>query len=142
MNSAELVYTDFGGDFGFLNYYRIGSSANPAFETAYVTTPPAGGPFVTADATFPTAFGTAVPEPTSLMLIVAAGLSNLIIAGRCLRRSPAIREAQHAPRRPYHIPWPNFKLFSAQARMRFFVAFISKNNLLLALLLVFGHQVC
>jgi hypothetical protein len=36
------------------------------------------------------------------------------------------RPRRSTPRAPYHIPWPDFNLFSVRARTRFFLAFTSK----------------
>jgi hypothetical protein len=63
-NPADLLFAD-----PFNNYYGIGSNGDPHFEVASVA-----DAFVVADVSFPDVFGIAIPEPTSLMLIVAASM--------------------------------------------------------------------
>jgi hypothetical protein len=67
-NPADLVFH--GNHPLFINRYVIGSNGFPAFEVAYTD----AGTVGTTGVSFPTVFGTAVPEPSSLLLIVAAGM--------------------------------------------------------------------
>jgi hypothetical protein len=68
VNPADLIFSD-NTNPSSTNRYAIGSNGNPAFEVAYTD---AG--FVVAGARFPTVFGTAVPEPSSITLFSLAML--------------------------------------------------------------------
>lgn len=58
--------------------YVIGSNADPQFEAAYT----AAGSVLSTTVTFPTVFGTAVPEPTTLALAGLGGVCLLVFSRR------------------------------------------------------------
>jgi len=58
--------------------YVIGSNADPQFEAAYT----AAGSVLSTTVTFPTVFGTAVPEPTTLALAGLGGVCLLLFSRR------------------------------------------------------------
>jgi len=62
-NPADLVFSDTIDPFSN-NRYAIGSNGDPEFEVAYTD---AGSAL--ANPPFPTVFGTAIPEPGTLMLV-------------------------------------------------------------------------
>jgi hypothetical protein len=65
ISAADLVFSDTTGPFDN-NRYVIGYDDAPGFQAAYTDT---AGLFVPA--TLPTVFGTAIPEPSTLVLLVA-----------------------------------------------------------------------
>jgi hypothetical protein len=54
--------------------YVIGSNSDPQFEAAYT----GAGNVVSTTVTFPTVFGTAVPEPTTIALTGLSGLALIL----------------------------------------------------------------
>jgi len=77
-NPADLVFHDNIPPI-INNQYVIGSNGFPAFEVANTD----AGTVGTRGVSFPAVFGLAIPEPSSLLLIVAAGM---ILSGRRFRR--------------------------------------------------------
>jgi PEP-CTERM motif len=67
-NPADLAFADNTSPFSN-NRYAIGSNGDPAFEAAIT-----GAGIVVGDMSFPNVFGTAVPEPSSIVLL---GLTTL-----------------------------------------------------------------
>jgi hypothetical protein len=67
LNGADLTFRTASTN----DRYIIGSDFDPAFEVAYTS----AGNVLNMDVTFPTVFGTIVPEPSSLILFsLAAGV--------------------------------------------------------------------
>jgi hypothetical protein len=71
ISAADLVFSDQFDAFSH-NRYVIGYDASPGFQAAYTDT----AEFVVT-ATLPTVFGTAVPEPSTLLLLGIGAISLL-----------------------------------------------------------------
>ena len=74
-NPADLVFSDNFDPLSF-NRYAIGSNGSPMFETAITTS----GVVSNNSLRFPTVFGNAIPEPSTITLCAVA------VLGICVRR--------------------------------------------------------
>ena len=76
-NPADLVFSD-NTAVETNDRYVIGSNGDPRFEAAYT----GAGSVVSTTVTYPTVFGTAVPEPTAMALAGLGGIAAMVVARR------------------------------------------------------------